>query len=163
LSRVQKIDRTLHWNLFKESLQTILDKTKHLGLDFLVENNVLAKMNVYEDGTNPLLCVDAAEMIRLMLEMKNDRLGILLDTAHLKVSALTLNFNADEAVEKIAPYIKCIHHSDNEGVYDNNMPLENGYWFLGHQHKFKDILHVVEVKKLEVDKIAKHVELIETN
>lgn len=161
LSRVAKIDRNLHWKLFLGSVNTVLEKTAHTGIRFLIENNVLAKMNVYADGTNPLLCSDAGEMLRLIREVNNPRLGILLDTAHLKVSARTLNFDADDAVQKLVSAIGCIHHSDNEGNLDNNQPLPADYWFLKHQHLFKDILHVLEVKKLSTDQVKHQLELLQ--
>jgi sugar phosphate isomerase/epimerase len=160
LSRVDKIDRDLHWHLFIKSVKEILEKTTHLGIDFLIENNVLAKMNVYADGTNPLLCVEQEEIQKLIDEVNDKRLGILLDTAHLKVSAKTLQFDKDVSVGKLQPLIRCIHHSDNDGDFDNNQPLGDDYWFLKHQHLFEEILHVVEVKKLSVDRVLFNMNLL---
>lgn len=160
LSRVANIDRELHWNLFLDSVKSILKKTEHLGIDFLIENNVLAKMNVYEDGTNPLLCVDPDEIHELIIDINNKRLGILLDTAHLKVSANTLGFDKDDAIESMQPLIKCIHHSDNEGDFDINESITGEYWFIKHLPQFQNILHVLEVKKIGIDAALKQIKII---
>jgi|ERR1700741_1107099 len=161
LSRVAKIDRGHHWKLFIASIKIVLEKTAHMEIDFLVENNVLANMNLYADGTNPLLCAEAEEMQKLIAEINDKRLGILLDTAHLKVSANTLQFDKDASVEKLAPLIRCIHHSDNDGIFDNNQPLPDDYWFLKHQPKFEDILHVLEVKKVNEYEVRRQINILQ--
>ena len=161
LSRIANIDRELHWNLFIDAVKIILKETEHLKIGFLIENNVLAKMNVYEDGTNPLLCVEPDEIHELIIDINNKRLGILLDTVHLKVSATTLGFDKDEAVESLQPLIKCIHHSDNEGEFDNNEEIKSDYWFIKHLPQFQHILHVLEVKKIGIDEVLKQFKLIQ--
>ena len=160
LSKDFKFDKNENWKLFKLSLHEILAHASQLGLKFLIENNVIAKMNIYHDGSNPLLCCEENEIRQLFREMKNPSLGLLLDTAHWKVSANTLKFNATMSVNSIAHYISCIHHSDNEGEYDNNLPLNNNYWFLEKMEKFKDCLHVLEVKKIDPEVIMEQINLL---
>jgi GNAT superfamily N-acetyltransferase/sugar phosphate isomerase/epimerase len=147
LSRVKSFDRERHWDLFLESVREVLNLTADLPTGFLLENNVLAKMNVYEDGSNPLLCADAPEMLRFIEEIADPRAGILLDTAHLKVSALTLGFGLEEAAKKVLPATRCIHHSDNEGLHDNNQPFGADYWFLPLVLQAEYAIHVLEVRK----------------
>lgn len=153
LWRTENIDRNFHWELFTDSIREILARTTELSTKFLIENNVLAKMNLYDNGFNPLFCVDTEEILKLYSEIKDNKFGFLLDTAHLKVSANTLRFNRDEAIEKLHSIINCIHHSDNLGEQDNNLSLKKDYWFLKHQNKFKDICHVLEVKKITIEEI----------
>ncbi len=76
LKKETNINRAHNWNLFLQSVNEVLEKTKNLNVDFLIENNVLAKMNVYHDGTNPIFCVDGAEMDILITSINNPRLGI---------------------------------------------------------------------------------------
>lgn len=146
LSRVEGFDREMHWNLFLESVRELLMLTSDLPTGFLVENNVLAKMNVYADGSNPLLCAEPGEMLALLREIPDPRLGILLDTAHLKVSALTLGFDATEAAKIVLPFTRCIHHSDNDGLQDNNRPFGTDYWFLPLAASSRAV-QVLEVRK----------------
>jgi sugar phosphate isomerase/epimerase len=54
---------------------------------------------------------------------------LLLDVAHLKVSAATLNFDPLIAIGKWKPFIEAVHLSDNDGMTDSNKPFTNGSWF----------------------------------
>lgn len=155
LERVNSFDREKHWSLFISSVKEVLEKTIDLPTGFLLENNVLAKMNVYEDGSNPAFCVDADEMLKLINELQNPRAGILLDTAHLKVSAKTLGFDIGTHTLKILPFARCIHHSDNEGLLDNNQPFDSSYWFLPYMKKAAHAVHVLEVRKQSVEELKK--------
>lgn len=142
------IDKEKHWDLFLQSIQEILVYATEKEIDFLIENNVVAQMNITTNGQNPLFCSDSEEMLKLIKDIDHPRLGILLDTAHLKVSANTLNFNKEEHTDLIASYVKAVHHSDNEGILDNNQILKLDYWFLKFKDTFKNIPHVLEVKKI---------------
>jgi sugar phosphate isomerase/epimerase len=142
-----KIDKEYHWDLFIKSVKRILAVAEKLEVDFYIENNVIAKFNIDGFGQNPLLCCDDIELNRLIKEVNHPRLGILLDTAHLKVSAQTLDFEMDGAVENLTSIIKAIHHSDNDGLLDSNQPLTMNYWFRKHLTKFQSLSHVIEVKK----------------
>jgi sugar phosphate isomerase/epimerase len=86
-------------------------------------------------------------MLRFIEEIADPRAGILLDTAHLKVSALTLGFGLEEAAKKVLPATRCIHHSDNEGLHDNNQPFGADYWFLPLVLQAEFAIHVLEVRK----------------
>jgi len=101
-------------------------------------------------------------MSRLIEEIPHPRLGLLLDTAHLKVSAKTLSFDLETGMKLITPNIKAIHHSDNEGILDNNQPLKNDYWFLEFISQFSNIPHVLEVKQQGISAINKQCELLES-
>lgn len=159
LSQKQEINASENWSLFIDSVNTILQKAEELETDFLIENNVVAQMNIREDGKNPLFCGHPEEMLRLIETVNHKRLGILLDTAHLKVSAGTLGFDADEAVDSLIPVVRGIHHSDNDGRLDTNESLTNDYWFLKHLYKF-EVPQVIEVKDLTVEQIHQHLDLL---
>lgn len=139
--------REKNWTLFIDSVTLLLDEADRLGVSFLIENNVLASMNQYEDGTNPLLCADLAELMQLVREINHPRFGLLLDTGHLKVSGSTLRFSIKDAVETLAPFIQAIHHSDNDGMEDTNDAFDEQYWFLPYMKSFQEATHVLEVKK----------------
>lgn len=153
-------DREKHWRIFIDAVQVICKEAFRLGLNFLIENNVLAKVNIHPNGSNPLLCCDAEEMLRLVKEIDHSNFGLLLDTAHLKVSANTLGFDKDEAVKKIEKHLQCIHHSDNDSTFDTNEKLPADYWFLKHLRLFNNIVHVLEVKKLTEAEISQQLNLL---
>lgn len=143
---------------FIESIEEILLLAEELEMDFLIENNVVAPFNY--DGTNFLLCTEFEEISWLFETIKHDRLGLLLDTAHLKVSCQTLGLDLKEEFEKIKTFVKAFHHSDNDGTKDNNLPLPKDYWFLEYFDQFKNYVHVLEVKSLDVIEIKAQLKLL---
>ena len=155
-------NRNKHWELFTQSLQLVLDQAERLNIGFLIENNVLAAVNIHPDGSNPLFCCDAAEMLDMLKEIKHPKLGLLIDTAHLKVSAHTLGFNQEEALKQLSEQIVCLHHSDNDGNFDTNDKLTTDYWFLPFLNDFQKCTHVLEVKKLSENEIIQQIKLLQS-
>ncbi|MEI8128508.1 MAG: TIM barrel protein [bacterium] len=137
---------------FLESIFEIMKFSNEINLPFLIENNVISQFNLYK-GENPFLCCDSDEIDWIYKMVNNDYFGILLDTAHLKVSCNSLKKNAENELLSIQKYIKGIHHSDNDGIIDNNLPISNKYWFLPFLKMFSHVPHVIEVKNLTESKI----------
>ena len=152
-------DREVNKKYFLESIRLLTDKAKELNIQFLIENNVIAGFN-FNDGINPFLCCDSFEMRWLVENIDDPHFGILLDTAHLKVSCKTLGLNKELELLKLQSYIKAIHHSDNDGNSDDNLLLSKDYWFLPHMNKFKTISHVLEVKDLSPSQINNQINLL---
>jgi hypothetical protein len=65
----------------------------------------------------------------------------------MKVSAKTLSFDLAPATEQLLPHIRCVHHSDNDGVVDDNRPIHDDYWFLPFMQRTGHAVHVLEVRK----------------
>ena len=63
--------------------------------------------------------VDYHETRRIMDE-SHDNLGLLIDVAHLKVSANTLSFSAVDYLEAFYDSVDAYHLSDNLGFEDSN-------------------------------------------
>jgi sugar phosphate isomerase/epimerase len=152
-------DKDAHWQLFFDSLHQILLNADKNNIDFLIENNVLAPFNRVND-INPLLCCDSSDVKYLFSNIKSSRLHLLLDTAHLKVSCNTLNLDLDAEVLELETYIKAIHHSDNNGLEDTNDQLTNSYWFIPFLEKFRDYVHVLEVKKISNEEIVNNIKIL---
>lgn len=149
-----------HVQLFFESLQIILEEARRLGIDFLIENNVIAPFNLDSKGGNPLLCCDSTGIQEIFNGLQHERLGLLLDTAHLKVSAATLNLILKDELSAISHFIKAIHHSDNNGTLDTNDKLTDEYWFFNFLPKFKMLPHVLEVKNISPSTIHEQLQLL---
>lgn len=156
----KKLEKDTNWELFLASINEILRFAEKEEIDFLIENNVVAQMNITNYGENPLFCGDGKEMLKLIKTINHPRLGILLDTAHLKVSGKTLGFDIIEHTKLIAPFVKAIHHSDNEGILDNNQKLPSDYWFLKFHNYFTNIPHVLEVKRLTHEEIVNQLNIL---
>ncbi|HEX2616792.1 MAG TPA: GNAT family N-acetyltransferase [Flavobacteriales bacterium] len=147
LEQVKQIDREANWAHFIASVKEVLARTRDLPTGMLLENNVLAPVNRYADGTNPLLCVDADEQLRLLADVNDPRVGLLFDTAHMRVSAATLGFDLAESTAKLLPHVRCVHHSDNDGLVDDNRTFDAAYWFLSFMAQARHAVHVLETKK----------------
>jgi sugar phosphate isomerase/epimerase len=153
--------RSEHIDIFIESLNKILKVAESLKVNFYIENNVISNQNFRKNGNiNSFLCCEAEEINYVFKKIKNDYFGLLLDTAHLKVSSSTLNLNPIEEVNKILYHIGAIHHSDNNGKIDSNDPLDKNYWFLKFKKYFDNWSHIIEVKNLTLNQINEQVSII---
>ncbi len=149
-----------NWQFFLDSIKEILDVAAEIDVQFLVENNVITAFNLVKN-INPLFCCESTDIVALFNLVNNPYFGLLLDTAHLKVSCVTLDLNRDVELKKIKSYIKGIHHSDSDGKVDNNQLLKADYWFLPFMKEYKNNIHVIEVKNLNIKEIKEHINLLE--
>lgn len=146
--------------IFISSVREILVIAEELEIDFLIENNVLSPFNY--NGLNPFLCCESKSINWLFKEIKSPRLGLLLDTAHLKVSCETLHLNLFKEIESIKSFIRGIHHSDNDGTKDNNEHIGLNYWFLQFQNQFSEVPHVLEVKDASINEILSQLNILKS-
>jgi sugar phosphate isomerase/epimerase len=163
LGKVLRVDlsynKVNNKELFLDSIREILTVADKLDIDFLVENNVLAPFN-YQYGKNPLLCCQYDEIKWLFDRIRNKRLGLLLDTAHLKVSCYTLKLDLKSQFKLLKPFIRGLHHSDNNGLIDSNMRLNEDYWFLEFKEDYLEYVQVLEVKDLNENEIRQQLQIL---
>jgi len=152
LTLTKEYDRESHFKLFINSLADILRVAKKLNIKFLIENNVLSKKN-YLMHKNPLLGVSSEGLLNIFSKINSENFGLLFDTAHFKVSCNTLSLVTDVEYNKIAHLVHAIHHSDNNGEEDSNSVLGPNYWFTQYYASSKSLIHVLEVKKLNLKEI----------
>ena len=122
LSKRVMLDRNVALEIFAERIDLLADEAKDLGVTLLIENNVLSAANLSVYGEDPLLFTHPDEIADFMGQAPSN-IGLLLDVAHLKVSSNSLEFNLIDAHEKLAPWIKAYHLSDNDGTQDSNHPV----------------------------------------
>lgn len=124
-------DRDECIEVFVSRVSRLAGIAKKAGVVLMVENNVLSAKNAAEFSTNPLLMCDPQECLRIM-DLLPEHVQLLIDVAHLKVSANSLNFDSsrmfDVCHERIAGY----HLSDNNGLEDSNKPFREDAWFWQH-------------------------------
>lgn len=95
-----------------------LSKVAGEDVKLFIENNVFSKSNSESfNGVNPLMLTD--------LKSYNDlgnliNFNLLLDVAHLKVSANTLGNNFENELNTLFQNSDYIHVSDNDGLHDTN-------------------------------------------
>lgn len=153
-------DKEMGYNIFRESVLQVAHEAKKVEVPFLIENNVVLPENADKQKNTPLLCSTPSEIYSFLRGADHPRVGLLLDTGHLKVSAHTLGFSLEGAVGKLRPYVQGIHHSDNDGRSDSNQGITESYWFLPFIEEFREIPHVLEVADQSIDSILQQVKLI---
>jgi sugar phosphate isomerase/epimerase len=116
------------YSTFVQSLEHLLGYGRSREVAILVEPNVLAPFNL-TNGTNEVaLICEAWEVTRLMADIPDSNLGVLLDTGHLRVTAETLMFDRTEFLDEVAPFIRAFHVHDNDGSSDAHRPIAPDSW-----------------------------------
>lgn len=108
---------------FVESVEIALSSAERLGVRLLVENNVCVPAN-----RGKLLLQTAREIDELFALFPARRLGLLLDTGHLSVTAATFGFDRDEFVERLEARIGGVHAHENDGHADAHEPVASDGW-----------------------------------
>ena len=79
-------------------------------------------------STNPFLMTSAEECVFVMTNTPKN-VNLLIDVAHLKVSAQSQGFDPVDFLNTCRPWIRAYHLSDNDGKSDSNMPISKSSWF----------------------------------
>ena len=112
-------DKSTAFKIFIEEVNNILISAKRHGVKIYLENNVFSKNNFLRfKGKNPFLGCNYKELF--LIKKSLPEVGILLDLAHLKVSANSLDFDFDKELDLILPLSDYLHLSDNNGLSDTN-------------------------------------------
>jgi sugar phosphate isomerase/epimerase len=128
---------------FLERLGILADLGRELGVEILVENNVLTAENYREFGENPFLAV-TPEDVETLMRSAPANVSFLLDVAHWKVSARTLGREPAEMFARCGRWLGGSHLSENDGTADSNEPVRADSWFW--EHLPKDLpFHTLEV------------------
>jgi sugar phosphate isomerase/epimerase len=124
-SQLRGIPRQRAEEIFLASLDQLVQFGSRLGIRVAIENNVVTQRNAVENGSR-YLGVYARELNRIS---EQTGVKILLDVAHVKVTAKSLGFSAAEFIYEVAPNVEAVHLSDNNGEGDTNDPITEGAWF----------------------------------
>ena len=148
-------EATLH---FIERVNLIDDYAKNHGIKLLIENNVLSKNNFYEFGCDPFLMANSSDFQNIMLNT-SDNVGLLLDVAHLKVSANSLGYDPVKFIQASNKWIEAYHLSDNDGYRDSNQSIKKNSWFWPHLKDDVDLL-TLEIYNCSPNQLLKQQELV---
>jgi len=119
LSRDNLFDEKKSVDRFCGAYDIVKEQAKNVSL--FIENNVFSKTNAETyDGENPFMMTNFNEY--KSLKEKID-FNLLLDVAHLKVSAKTLGLNWESEFENMMSVSSYIHVSDNDSFHDLNSQL----------------------------------------
>ena len=115
--------------IFVGSLKLLSHYAARCGVDIAIENNVLAPFNLINSRNELFLGLCSDELLRIIDKVNADNLYCLLDVAHLKVSAKALGFDPVQFIREVAPFVKAVHLSDNDGFEDSNETVTRESWF----------------------------------
>lgn len=134
ISNRKIFEREAAINVFLERVNDLAEYALKHGVELLIENNVLSYENYREFGVDPLLMTAPDECVYIM-ENTLDNINMLVDVAHLKVSAKSLQFDPVLFLYKCDKWIKAYHFSDNDGKSDSNEPITEQSWFWPHVNR----------------------------
>ena len=83
---------------------------------------------------------------------------MLLDVAHLKVSARSLRFDKYEMFSACDHWIKGYHFSDNDGKSDSNQRVDSGSWFWPYI-KNDENYYSLEVYDTDIDELKDQIKI----
>jgi len=150
-------DRDASKLLFIKRVNELSSFAKTKNIKLLIENNVLSHQNYFEFNDNPLLMVDSNETNELMSQT-DDNVGLLIDVAHLKVSANTLKFSPEDYLLEFRDSVCAYHLSDNNGLEDTNNIITEDAWFWNFLNKSLDY-YSLEIYNVEPKILKKQLNL----
>lgn len=148
--------------IFAGSVEMLTKYAASKGVRLLIENNVVSPHYLQRHAENGLLMASADEIIKLMQDLNDPNLGLLVDVGHVNVSATALGFDRKEFMESVAPYIGAFHLSGNDGILDQNLPFNETDWFCPILHEFsRDLPLVIEAYKLSWAQIQEQYQVLD--
>ncbi|MBI1811170.1 MAG: sugar phosphate isomerase/epimerase [Nitrospirae bacterium] len=161
LSRYAPIDLKESRDLLTTACHEIAGYALGKGVRILIENNVINEGNCPENVNRHYHFADPAESEKLFTLFSNPNIGVLLDAGHLKVNATNLNFKPHNFINLFREKINAIHLSDNDGRYDQNLPIDEQSWFWQYL-PWEQLEYVsLEIKECSSHLIKKQIGLIE--
>jgi len=131
-----------------ESIEIFISRVKDLNeiakksnITLMIENNVLSKNNSIEFKNNPLLMCYPEECCEI-LNYLPENIKLLIDVAHLKVSANSLKFNPEKMFQMCENRIGGYHLSDNNGLSDTNHAFNSKSWFWKYLNPLIDYISI---------------------
>lgn len=99
------------------------------NIALFLENNVLSAENYRQfEHRNYLMMADHASIMKMYSQMQ---FNLLLDLAHLHVSANALGMDYTVECQNLKEYVRWIHISENDGITDQHRPLQQNSPVMG--------------------------------
>lgn len=108
-------------NMFYRRYRDLEKQAKEKNIQLYIENNVLSEDNrcVFYPRV-PFMLLHAGDYFAMKEEINAP---LLLDIAHLKVTAQSLGLDFVRQLHELWPHAPYIHLSDNDGINDQNLGL----------------------------------------
>ena len=135
--------------IFYKNLDEISNYAKNKNINLYIENNVVTKKNFNSFGESPFLLASHDDLEEF-IKIKPSCVKLLIDVAHLKVSANTLKFNPVLTLKKFKKNISAYHLSENEGLQDTNDKIFSNSWFWEYLNKDADFFTINQLNCLKI-------------
>jgi len=155
IAKRQLFDRQAGLTTFIEQVTALAEYAQSQGVELLIENNVLSAGNYREFEGDPFLAATPQEALHVMQNTPAN-VSLLVDVAHLKVSAQTLGFDPAEMFRLCEPHIRAYHLSDNDGTRDSNESIRQDSWFWPYLKPDLDY-YTLEIYNVEPEAIQEQV------
>ncbi len=159
--KIKKIDMISK----KKALENFIKQTikiskfaKKYKVNILLENNVITKKNMNRFKDNPFLLTNYLDVENFFKQMPKN-VKLLLDVAHLKVSANTEKLDPIKSLKKMNKYVMGYHFSENNGLTDSNQPFNKKAWFLPYIKKNLNY-YGIEVYNTSPNKLKQQIDII---
>ncbi len=144
-------------NFIKQTIKISKFAKKH-KVNILLENNVITKKNLNRFKDNPFLLTNYHDVENFFKQMPTN-VKLLLDVAHLKVSANTEKLDPIKSLKKMNKYVMGYHFSENNGFTDSNQPFNRKAWFLPYIKKNLNY-YGIEVYNTSPNKLKQQIDII---
>lgn len=114
------------------------------------------------NNNNHLLMQKPDEYLEFMGKYNENDIGINLNIGHLNLAANAFDFKRQNFVDLIQNYIVAMELSENDGVEDQHLPLqqESWYWDLIYDPRFEDVFKILEYRNTPISEIVKNIHMI---
>lgn len=150
-------DRKVCLDLFLERIASLAEYASSNNVQLLIENNVISDTNIKRFGEDPLL-MTAPKEAKFIMENTPSNVNMLLDVAHLKVSANSLGFDRHEMFSACDKWIKAYHFSDNDGKSDSNNRVDIDSWFWPYVKKNENY-YTLEIYNSDIKELKQQVSI----
>jgi sugar phosphate isomerase/epimerase len=150
-------DRNVCLDLFLERVASLAEYASCNNVQLLIENNVITESNIRKFGNDPLLMTSPKEA-RVIMENTPSNVNMLLDVAHLKVSANSLGFDRYDMFRSCDNWIKAYHFSDNDGKSDSNNVIDIHSWFWPYIKKNENY-YTLEIYNSDMNELKEQVNI----
>lgn len=129
-------------------------------MELFLENNVLNAENYRQFAYHNYMMMTDCESIMKMKERMD--FNLLLDLGHLHVSANTLGLDYAKECNQLKEYVRWLHISENNGIYDEHKPLKEDSEILKEFYKlYHSDLNVTLETVGEIEDIVQSMTLIQ--
>lgn len=142
---------------FVTAVNTLAEHAKKMNITLLIENNVCSPRNYENFGNDPFLLSDP-EGINEIFEHLSADVKMLIDVAHLKVSARTLKYDAEIFFLGADSFVGGYHLSDNCGTIDSNQEFQEDAYFWEYLKRDLDY-YTIEVYNVDNNKLLELLDL----